>query len=152
PKAQPRKISFTLPGEFQTHQVVSEFSFGQVGDARGFHEVRRILSIDDEPVTGEARHALSAGMQSAEDEAKKKLLEDLEHAQLQGSAVDFGPMMLMFTKAKQSDFEFVPADRKTVDSGAVFVLRYRQIAGDAGVTEFRDRAQNRQPFSGEIWL
>jgi hypothetical protein len=116
PNAELRKIAFTLPDEFKTHEVVSEYSFGRVGDAPGIHEVRHILTMDDEPVTGEARHALNAGTESAEDETKKRLLEELEHTQLLGSAVDFGLMMLMFTKAKQSDFAFIPAGRRTAES------------------------------------
>jgi hypothetical protein len=152
PNAELKKIAFTLPDVFQTHEVVSQYSFGQVGDTPGFHEVRRIVSVDGEPVTGEARHALTIGTASAEDETKKRLLEDLEHTQLQGSAVDFGLMMLLFTKGKQGDFELSGAGRTTVESGTVFVLQYRQISGDTGLTEFRDKRQNKHPFSGQIWL
>jgi hypothetical protein len=68
--AELKKIAFTLPDVFQTHEVVSQYSFGQVGDAPGFHEVRRIVSLDDEPVSGEARHALNIGTVSADDETK----------------------------------------------------------------------------------
>jgi hypothetical protein len=150
--AKLKKIAFTLPDVFQTHEVVSQYSFGRVGDAPGFHEVRHLVSVDDEPVTGEARHALTIGTESAEDETKKLLLEDLEHMQLQGSAVDFGLMMLLFTKAKQGDFELTPAGREAGESGTVIVLQYRQIAGDTGLTEFRDKKQNRHPFAGQIWL
>jgi hypothetical protein len=150
--AELKNVAFTLPDVFQTHEVVSEYSFGRVGDAPGFHEVRRIVTLDGRPVTGDARHALTIGTLSAEDETKKRLLEDLERTQLQGSAVDFGLMMLLFTKTKQSDFELLVLGRRTVESGTVFVLQYRQISGDTGLTEFRDKKRNRHPFAGQIWL
>jgi hypothetical protein len=147
-----KNILFTLPEDFQTHEVVSEYGFGPVGDASGFHEVRRVLTVDGAPVTGAARHALTIGAASGDDDTKKQLLEDLEQTQLQGSVVDFGPLLLLFSRTKQRDFEWQALGRKTGDSETVYVLQYRRVSGDTAVTEFREKTESRHPFSGQIWL
>jgi hypothetical protein len=144
-----KNVAFTIPQEFQTHEVVSEYSFGVAGDASGFHEIRKVLTVDTIPVTPDkSRHTLTLDSNSPDDETKKSLLEDLEHTQLQGSVVDFGPMLLLFTKQKQADFEFRSAGHKA----GVFVLNYRQISGPTSVTEFRERTEMKHPLSGQIWL
>lgn len=154
---QLKSITFTIPEEFQTHRVESDYSFGTVGEAPGFHEVRRILTVDNLPVVSAGtRHTLTMDptdrTMPPDDEIKKRLTEDLEQTQLQGSVVDFGPILLLFTTARQPDFEFRPAGRKSLPSGPVFILNYRQISGPTAVTEFRERAETRHPYSGQIWL
>ena len=153
-----KRITFTIPEEFQTHEVVSDYSFAAVGDSPGFDEVRAILTVDKLPVDAAAntRHALTMaqadGTDSPDDLTKKRLLEDLEQTQLQGSVVDFGPILLVFTTARQRDFEFRPAGRKSLPSGPVFLLNYRHVSGPTAVTEFRERTETRHPCSGQIWL
>jgi hypothetical protein len=147
-----KKIAFTVPEDFQTHDVVSDYSFGLVGDPAAFHEVRRVVSVDDMPVTARTRHALTLQTASADDETKKRLLEELEQMQLQGAVVDFGPMLLLFTHAKQGDFEWKAGAPRKLGSGTVFVLKYRQISGATTVTEFREKRETRHSFTGQIWL
>jgi hypothetical protein len=142
---EPKSVAFTIPDEFQVHDVVCEYSFGNTPDSTGFHELRKILTIDGAAVPpAPMRHSLTLNSESPEDDAKKALLEDLEHTQLQGSVVDFGPMLLLFTKQRQPDFEFRRASRT--------VIRYRQLTGAPSVTEFRDRSETKHPLSGEIIL
>lgn len=152
-KEQLKNVAFTIPDEFQTHEVISNYSFGVAGGASGFHEIRKVVTIDKAPVpVANLRHSLTLGATSADDETKKMLLEDLEQTQLQGSVVDFGPMLLLFTKQKQFDFEFRSGGRKDTIPEAVFVLNYRQLSGSNAVTEFRDRSETKHPLSGQIWL
>lgn len=95
---------------------------------------------------------MTLDIRDPDDETKKDLLEELEQGQLQGAAVDFGPMLLLFKAARQGEYSFKASGRRTLDSESVFVVKYRQVSGDAGLTDFRERGVTRRPFEGEIWL
>jgi hypothetical protein len=95
---------------------------------------------------------MTLGTRSADDDTKRRLLENLDQEQLEGAVTDFGQLILLFTPRRQSDYEFTPADAQTLDGEAVAVVRYRQIKGDQGLTFFQERTADRQPAAGEIWL
>jgi hypothetical protein len=138
-----KKIEVHLPEEFTSHEVESTWGLTQEGV---LHESRKLRRIDSKPVGTQvsSRHALTLAPQSPDDDAKKRLLEDLEHGQLHGAAADFAPMLVLFTAARQSDFEFSPAGPG--------ILRYKQIGGDDAFTEFRDRAEKHARAEGNIWF
>jgi hypothetical protein len=145
---------FTIPETFETHEVVSEYSFGPTGENQALHEIRNILTLDGQRAMDIAapRRTLTLGAVSADDETKKSLLENLERGQLQGSAVDFGPLLLLFTEGHQKEYTFKSVGRRFADAEAVLVLRYHQNSGTGALTEFRERSETRHPFEGEIWL
>jgi hypothetical protein len=151
--------NFRIPPGFRIHEVVSDYSLGQVGTPPVIHEVRTAVMVDGAPVHNDAevRHALTLGLKSPDDETKKKLLENLEHSQLTGAVTDFGPVLLLFTAARQSHYRFVyqgarGSDPENLAGELFFVVHYQQISGMEGVTEFRARAEERHPAEGEIWL
>src|SRR5580698_2801494 len=45
-----------------------------------------------------ARHSLALGLASADDHARKRMLEDFQKYGLATAVVDFGPLLLLFTK------------------------------------------------------
>ncbi len=145
---------FRIPADFRIHEVVSNYSFGQIGNPPVIHEVRTIVSFDQMPVEGDAevRHALTLGRKSPDDETKKKLLEDLEHSQLTGAVTDFGEVLLLFTAARQNNYTFAFERRADLMSEPFFIVRYQQVSGLEGVTEFRERAEERHAAEGEIWM
>jgi hypothetical protein len=145
---------FRIPRDFHTHQIVSIYSFGQIGTPPVLHEVRTVVTLDNIPIHDEAavRHALSIGMKSADDETKKKMLEDLEHSRLTGAVTDFGQVLLLFAPARQNHYKFAFKGQRSLGSEAFFILHYRQISGAEGLTEFRDRTEERHLPEGEIWL
>lgn len=149
-----KEAVFTIPPDFQTHEVVSDYSLASIGDPPSFHEVRHTLTIDAVSADDAAptRHTMTLGITAPDDETKKDLLEQLERGQLQGAAVDFAPMLLLFKASRQSEYTFKSTGRHTIDSESIFVVKYRQLAGDAGLTDFRERSATKQPFEGEIWL
>ena len=148
-----KDASFTLPDDFEGHEVVSEYSFSKPGAPEGFHEVRHILTIDTlSPGDGPARHFLTLGVQSPEDDAKKRVLEEFDQSQLQGAVADLGPLLLLFTKTRQAGYTFDLSGRQVLHDEPVLVLRYRQISGSDAVAEFRERTETRHRFDGEIWL
>jgi hypothetical protein len=146
--------NFRIPSGFRIHEVISDYSFGQIGTPPVIHEVRTVVTFDNMPVHGgaEVRHALTLGLKSPDDETKKKILEDLEHNQLTGAVTDFGPVLLLFTTARQKHYSFAFKGRRDLLSEPFFIVHYQQVSGVQGVTEFRERAEERHPAEGEIWM
>ena len=145
-----KEVAFTIPDTFEQHIVISDYRLGTPREG-GFHEIRDIRSIDGQPPAA-VRHAMTIGAETAEDESKKRLLEDLELERLQGAATDFGPLLLLFGEGRQSNMRFTVPLRKAAESGAVWVLSYRQADGEGGLTEFRNSREKRHAAEGQIWF
>ncbi len=148
-----KEIAFQIPEFFDTHEVVSDYTMGSAGTSGGFHEIRRTLEIDKvAPAPGsQPRHALTLGV-DAENDAKKRRLESLELERLEGAATDFGPLLLLFTEARQRDTKFSAGGRGSVAGENGWVLRYRQTAGAASVTEFRNSREVKHMPEGQVWF
>jgi hypothetical protein len=153
-KNQVKDLDIRLPKEFRTHNVVSTYKLEEAGEGHVLHEVRTIVTMDGESLTesGEARHAMTIGSRSTDDEMKRRLLENLEQEQLEGAVTDFGQLILLFTARLQKDYEFSLEDSQNLNGEPAVILRYRQVAGDQGLTFFRERTEERQTAAGEIWL
>jgi hypothetical protein len=153
-KGQIKKLDVTLPEDFRTHHVVSRYALAEIGEGRVLHEIRTAVTIDGKNLAtpDEASHALTIGLQSADDVTKRKLLEDLEHNQLEGAATDFGQLILLFDKRLQKDYDFALAGEQHPGGEPVVVLDYRQISGTQGLTVFKETTEDRQPATGQIWL
>ena len=131
-----KSLDIQLPQEFRSHQVVSSYLLAETGDRHVLHEIRTIVTMDGHSLTtaADARHALTIGLQSADDRTKRELLENLEQDQLEGAVTDFGQLMLLFTKHFQKDYAFSPGGERQLGEEPVVVVRYRQISGDQGLT------------------
>ena len=153
-KNEIKSLDIKVPGDFRVHHVISSYAFAEIGDHRVLHETRRIVTMDGQSLetSDEARHALTIGLRSADDGTKRKLLEDLEHDQLEGAATDFGQLILLFTERLQKDYALSLAGEQRLGDESVFVVGYRQISGTQGLTVFTERTEEKQQATGQIWL
>jgi hypothetical protein len=153
-KDEVRNLEIKLPPEFRSHKVVSSYGLAEMGEGHVLHEIRTIVTMDGEALrtAGEARHALTIGLKSADDRVKRKLLEDLEQDQLEGAITDFGQLILLFSARYQTDYDFTAAAGRHLGAEPVVVLGYRQISGEHGLTFFKERTADRQSATGQIWL
>jgi hypothetical protein len=155
-----------LPQQFRTHDVVSDYALTQMGPAQAIHEIRSVISIDGRTISkeDEARHSLTLGVQSADDELKRRLLENFERNRLEGAVTDFGPLLLLFAENTQNNYVFTPGNDRLLNKEPMVVLSYQQIAGTAGLSVFRDQTPDRakardvertpdmRQTRGEIWF
>jgi hypothetical protein len=145
-----RKAVFSVPPDFQMHEVVSDHGFGPGGDNAAFHEIRHVLTLDGHTADTKSptRRSLTLGDNSGNDEARKTLPEELERGELPGAAAGFGPLLILFTGTRQSE---ITSSRKS-EANSMVVVRYRQNTGGSALTGFGNRIQTRHPIEGEIWL
>src|SRR5258705_11991493 len=107
-------------------------------------EARRAKSAES------ARHALSLGLKSADDRARKRMLEDFARNGLVDIATDYGLILLAFSKRGQQEMRFVPAGEEQVGADTVLVLNWEQTSDAAGVLEFHGNQAARRAMSGRL--
>jgi hypothetical protein len=133
--------------------VISVYGYGGLPEApKAIHEIRKVISVDGKQVTSrtKAREAMTLGLTTADDKAKKRLLEDFEKNGLRGAVTDFGQVILLFSERRQKDYEFEQAGEKTVGNDRALVLKYKQVGGTGGVTVFQGNAEQKQALQGEL--
>jgi hypothetical protein len=151
---QAKNTNVQLPQEFRTHEVVSDYAFGQIGSTHAIHEIRSILTIDGRVISSadEARHALAIGVQSPDDELKHRLLENFERNRLEGAVTDFGQLLLLFSAASEKNYSFTPGHKRMLHNEPLIALNYKQVSGSDGLTVFHEHAMDVRTTEGEIWF
>jgi hypothetical protein len=137
-------------------QVVSEYSVGtlQETDSRDLHEFRQVISVDGQPVQSEesARRALSLGMQSPSDRVRKRMLEQFAKHGLVDIAVDYGLILLEFTRRGWENLQFGPSEEAPLGTYTALVLSWKQLSTAGGELEFHGRRAVRQSLQGRLWM
>jgi hypothetical protein len=138
----------------QVRQIVSEYSVGTLKESvsHDLSEFRQVISVDGRKVQSaeSARHALSLGLKSADDRARKRMLEDFARHGLVDVATDYGLILLAFSKRGQKDMRFVPAGEEQVGADPVIVLNWEQTTNAAGMLEFIGNQASRRAMSGRL--
>ncbi len=138
-----------------TREIVSEYGLGELKESPGvLHEFRRVVSVDGRPVAGaeKARHALTLGLTSSGERARKRLLEDFARHTLAGAVTDLGPLILLFSKRRLADYDFQARGETAVGAERGLAVAYRQTAGSQSITFFEGRRVVHAPVAGELLL
>ncbi|HXM45910.1 MAG TPA: hypothetical protein VN924_32045 [Bryobacteraceae bacterium] len=140
--------------ERQTREIVSEYSFGAFKDApESLHEFRQLISVDGQAVSAAAaaRHSLALGLTSSDDHARKRMLEDFQKYGLTDAAVDFGPLLLLFTRRQAGHYHFELTGDGRIGADQVKIVSYTQISGPGRMLVFQGRRATHQPIQGRIY-
>jgi hypothetical protein len=138
----------------QTREIVSEYSFGTLRDApESLHEFRQVTSVDGQTVSvaKAARHSLALGLASADDHARKRMLEDFQKYGLIDAVVDFGPLLLLFTKRQAGHYHFELAGEDRIGADQVKIVSYKQVSGPGHMLVFQGRRAIHEPIQGRIY-
>ncbi len=139
---------------WQTREVVSEYSFGALKDApESLHEFRQVTTVDGQAVSSAAaaRHSLALGLASSDDHARKRMLEDFQKYGLTTAVVDFGPLLLLFTKREAANYRFELAGDDRIGADQVKIVAYTQVAGPDRMLVFQGHRAIHQPIAGRIY-
>src|ERR1039458_8506541 len=114
----------------RVREIVSEYSFGVLSDAPAHNllEFRQVISVDGRAVqTPEsARRALSAAIQSADDRARKRMLEEFAKNGLVDIATDYGLILLMFGSRAINNIKITPLATAWVGTEQALTLSWQQ--------------------------
>ncbi len=143
------------PVEIQTREIVSEYGFAALQSAPGdLHEFREVVRVDGRQVATEekAREALAAGLRSADDRRRKKMLERFEKHGLVGAATDFGQLILLFSRRRLGRYDFTVAGEGRIGADRVIAINFKEKPGQGSLLIFEQRQAIYQPVQGQIWV
>lgn len=140
--------------EWQTRTIVSEYGFTTLGTQNSLHELRQVTSVDGKAVKNKGPEELAKLILAADDDRKRALLEQFASHGLRGAVTDFGQLILLFTPANISRFEFTHLRAGQVNETAAQVFRFQQIDGPNPMTVLEAGSDKAQavPVEGEIWV
>jgi len=135
-----------------TREIISEYSFGTLAD-QTLHEFRQVISLDGQAVSTAtaARRSLALGLQSNNDRARKRMLEEFQKYGLTTAVVDFGPLLLLFTKRQIGNYQFALEGRERIGADQVQVVSYRQVSGSERLLLLEGKQAVHQPMEGKIY-
>jgi hypothetical protein len=143
--AQPRLV---------VREIVSEYSVGALQESvdHNLSEFRQVVTVDGRKVQSleTARHALSLGIRSPDDRARKRMLEDFAKHGLVDIATDYGIILLAFSKRGQEKMEFALAAEEQVGADTCWALAWRQTTPAAGMLEFLGNQASRRALEGRL--
>lgn len=146
----------TDPLRIQVRQLVSEYSVGALKDSASSDlvEFRQVISVDGRPVQSaeSARHALSLGMQSADDRLRKRMIEEFAKHGLVDIATDYGLILLAFGKRGQEHLKVALGGETHVGADTARAILWEQTSAAGAELEFRGRTAARRPMRGILWV
>jgi hypothetical protein len=143
------------PPEYQNREIVSEYGFASLQSAPGaLHEFRQVITVDRRQVASEtkARESLTAGLRSAGDRRRKRMLEQFEKHGLVGAASDFGQLILLFTRRRIGSYDFRLAGAQRLGDDPVWVVAFLEKKGQGSLLIVERQKAIYQPVEGEIWV
>jgi len=139
---------------FVTHDERGHhFLYYRKDSPAALHEFRQVISVDGQAISAAAtaRHSLALGLASADDHARKRMLEDFQKYGLATAVVDFGPLLLLFTKRQTANYHFELAGDDRIGADQVKIVSYAQISGPAYMLVFQGHRAIHQPIQGRIY-
>jgi hypothetical protein len=137
-------------------EVVSEYSVGALRDSTSgdLVEFRQVVSVDGRRIQSaeSARRALSLGVQSADDRARKRMLEDFAKHGLVDVATDYALILLAFSKRGLQQMKIEAAGEEQVGADEATVLHWQQTSPDGGELEFHGKLVARRALQGVLWV
>jgi hypothetical protein len=138
-----------------TRTIVSEYTVAPLQDSPSHElvEFRQVVSVDGRTVQSveKARHALSLGLLSASDTARKRMLEDFAKHGLVDVATDYALILLVFTNPGQKSLKILPAGEDRVGPDDAVVFAWVQSAPGGGELSFDGNRSARLPLTGKLW-
>jgi hypothetical protein len=140
----------------RVREIVSEYSFGTLSEtaAHNLLEFRQVVSVDGHAVqTPEsARRALSAAIQSTDDRARKRMIEEFARNGLVDIATDYGLILLLFGSRSIADMKITPLATAWVGTDQTLTLAWQQTTSAGGALEFHGRESIRRALQGTLWV
>ena len=145
------------PGDLRlTRTIVSEYTVAPLKDSpsKDLVEFRQVVSVDGHPVQSSesARHALSLGILTAGESARKRMLEDFAKHGLVDVATDYALILLAFTNLGQQSLTILPYGEDRIGSDAALVFGWSQSVPGGGQLSFEGKQSARSPLSGKLWV
>jgi hypothetical protein len=145
-----------VPLRLRVREITSEYSVGTLKESESHNllEFRQVISVDGKKIQSAeaARHALSLGVHSQDDRARKRMLEDFAKHGLVDVATDYGLILLAFSKRGMQQMQIKPEGEARLGADAAIIFGWKQTSSDQGALVFAGRQALREALEGRLWL
>jgi hypothetical protein len=141
--------------ELKDREIVSYYAISSFRRSpEALHEFRQVVSVDGKPVASESTviERFRAALASSDDRARKVLQADFDKAGLAIAAVDFGQLILLFTKTNLEKYSFSAQSTGLIGADRADIIAFRQNAGADSFRIVESGKQMNEPLSGELWV
>ena len=140
--------------EFSHREIVSYYALSSFRtSSEALHEFREIVSVDGQTKPGDSTpDKLRTVVNADDDKAKKALLNEFERTSLAVAATDFGQLILLFTKANQTKYNFKLRGAALVGADRAMIVDFGQSAGGEALRVAEPGKEVREPLTGQIWI
>src|ERR1035437_5777190 len=154
PRIGKKATAVAQPLRLVVRQIVSEYSVGTLKESavQNLTELRQVISVDGRKIQSaeRARHTLSLGITSPDDQIRKRMLEDFAGHGLVDIATDYGIILLAFSKRGLENMKVVLAGEEQIGADAAWVLNWQQTSPDGGMLEFLGKQSSHLPLQGRL--
>jgi len=151
---KPRRLHLSLAGapstEPASREIVSWYGFSGYGqNAEAIRELREIVSVDGKPVSRQTSpDGFLKILRGRDDVARQSLVETFRSTTIGDAPLDFGQIVMLFTRRSIERYTFTPAGTDLVGAERVVVYRYSQQTGSPGL----HLDGNTIPLTGAVYL
>jgi hypothetical protein len=138
---------------FKDREIVSYYGFSSYQAApESLHEFRCVVTIDEKTVAeAQAAHSrLLSILESSDDGRKRSLSEEFQKDGLGSSAIDFGQLILLFTRSRLDQYSFELRSSGMVGVEQALTIEFRQVAGNESLHISEAGKKVRRPLEGEL--
>lgn len=136
-------------------EIVSYYGFSSFASApEALREIREVASVDGKSIEqpAGARAKLKKVVTSRDDFRKEQMLKDFEKENLNGAAIDFGQLILLFTRSNLDKYTFELNNTGMVGADRTLVISFRQNGGGASLHISDAGKKVERPLQGEVWV
>src|SRR5579871_6675680 len=136
-------------------EIVSYYGFSAYSPApEALHEFRCIISIDGKALldTALAREKLRSVLDSRDDRSKRTLLGEFEILGLGSSAIDFGQLILLFTRSNLDKYAFEVRRAALLGADPATVIGFQQRSGPESLHISDAGKKLLSRLEGELWI
>ena len=131
--------------------IISLYGVSLIGGS--LHEIRQVMFVDGKKVLDQrrAQRTLTELLTGSADQQKYASAKQLQKYTYGPAAVDFGPLILLFTRQGQERYEFTPVGPRMLGTVPSTVYHFKQLDGTEGFTLFAGLTRQ-LPLDGEVWI
>jgi len=141
--------------ELKDREIVSYYAISSFRSSpEALHEFRKVVSVDGKPAApeGTALEKFRATLASSDDRARKVLQANFDKTGLAIAAIDFGQLILLFTKPNLQKYTFESHSTGLIGADRAVVIAFRQNTGAESFRIVEAGKQMNEPLSGELWV
>ena len=144
-----------LPVQDRTREITSFYALGAFkASPEALRELREVVAVNGErtqdPAVARARFRQL--LLTGDDAAKRNAIAEFEKTCLAGAAMDFGQLILLFTRPNLAKYSFQFAGAALAGADQAWIVSFEQQSGSESLHILETRGKRLEKLQGQIWV